>query len=145
VQLAFHFNKPKDTELQSSAEDLSVTDESPTASAPFPVNLTWVQALMFDLTDSARDARSGDEWILSVVSYLEFRSGKSWRKVHKAEQRWHGVRWHYLRAVKLLGELRYATVPPCNCSKFCSAPKKPVQRAKHLPVAKVIAMRGGAR
>lgn len=78
-----------------------------------------------DMTDAERDLRTGDQWLLSVVQYLEFRSGKAWRKLNRADERWNAVRCHYLDGVRLLSSLRYLSVPACDCSR-CVPRKKPV-------------------
>lgn len=83
-------------------------------------------SLKSEFSDAERDLRSGDQWLQSAIAYLEFRSGKAWRKIYRADQRWNATRWYYLDAIRLLGGLRLLPAPACNCSKFCrsAAPKK---------------------
>lgn len=78
-----------------------------------------------DMTDAERDLRNGDEWLLSAVSYLEYRSGKAWRKLHRPGERFNPLRWYYLDAIRLLSDLRYFSAPACTCSR-CLPRKKPV-------------------
>jgi len=70
-----------------------------------------------EMSDRERDARSGDEWLLSVVGYFLWRSGKDWRKLARTGQRFHPVRVAYLDPAQLLFELRHKPVPSCQCSR----------------------------
>lgn len=92
----------------------------------------YLQSLS-DVAESERRDRTGDQWILAVVGYLEYRAGSSWRKLHISTQRQSPVRWHYLLAIRLLLDVRYAE-PSAHCSLCavpCGAEKKPP--ARHLP------------
>lgn len=100
--------------------------------SPMP---TSKQPSLFDLStieQSERDARTGDQWILAVIAYLEWRSGSAWRKLHVPAQRWSPVRWEYLDAMRIMLQARYSTKP--HTCAYCAAagvPKKPA--ARHLP------------
>jgi hypothetical protein len=63
------------------------------------------------MEDPVRDARTGDQWLRSVIAYLEFRSGDSWRRLCFKNQRDSPERWEALDAIRLLQELRYAPEP----------------------------------
>jgi hypothetical protein len=88
------------------------------------------------LTDAERDLRSGDQWILSVLGYLRWRTGDDWRRLHLATERWNETRWYYLHAFKLLNDLRFANPPACQCTKFCFLPAKRPVRSVRLPIRK---------
>lgn len=87
-----------------------------------------VHGCLFDLSDAERDARSGDQWLLSIRSYLEWRAGKSWRQIHRKGERWNSLRWHYLGGIRLLNEIRYQPEPgPALALPLIQ------QRKRHLP------------
>lgn len=98
-----------------------------------------------DMTDAERDLRSGDQWILSVIAYLEFRYGKAWRKIHRLGERDNPVRWYSLSAARLLHELRYFNAAPCDCARYCAAKrKKPVASAHEVPTWSLTKIRKAA-
>jgi len=92
---------------------------------------------MADMTDAERDERSGDEWLHSVLSYLNFRAGCDWRELHRAGQRSNPVRWYYLDAIRLINSIGHADASKCHCAECNPAPKK--RPARHLPTLEQIA------
>jgi hypothetical protein len=62
------------------------------------------------MEDSERDHRTGDQWLRSVIAYLEFRAGDSWRNLSNQKLRNSPVRWEALDAIRLIKEVRYAPV-----------------------------------
>jgi hypothetical protein len=67
--------------------------------------------------DLERDGRTPSEWIDAVLSYLQFRCGSGWRR-GKVRYRQNPRYWEYLDAIRLITEVRYLEVPPCNCA-YC--------------------------
>jgi hypothetical protein len=51
--------------------------------------------------------RSGHEWVRSVLSYLEWREGSSWRNEY---HRYHPVRWHYIECIRTVRSAYYSNV-----------------------------------
>jgi hypothetical protein len=105
-----------------------------------------IMGRVLDACDSERDLRSGDEWLLSVISYCEWRAGTSWRKLHRSGQRDNETRWYYKHAVRLLLTLRYSPEPGDATAAELQyildgaklPPRKPASR--HLPSLKQIEM-----
>ena len=80
------------------------------------MHLVWIQCDLFDhktlpnegsvafttrqMNDAERDRRSCQQWLRSILSYLEFRSGASWRRLSDPEQRWNPERLDYLVAIR---------------------------------------------
>jgi hypothetical protein len=59
------------------------------------------------MEETERYQRTGDQWVRSVISYLEFRCGDSWRSFTDKKQRDSAWRWEALEAIRLLRSLRY--------------------------------------
>ena len=58
------------------------------------------------MTDASRDSRTGNQWLHSVIAYLEFRTGDRWRRLSDPVHRWDPERWAYLDAIRLINGLR---------------------------------------
>ena len=54
------------------------------------------------------DSRTPDQLIRSVIAYLEWRAGESWRNLTFRADRNDQDRWDYLDAVRLVAKMRYA-------------------------------------
>lgn len=52
------------------------------------------------MQDRERDKRSGAQWLKSVLSYLEYGAGDSWRRLSDPAQRWHPERQWYLSGIR---------------------------------------------
>lgn len=55
--------------------------------------------------DSRRDQRTGLQWLKAAREYCTWRSGASWRKLWKADERWDSERWDYLEAARLITDI----------------------------------------
>lgn len=61
------------------------------------------------LTDGGdEEKRTADQWIRSILIYLEFRAGTAWRNLSRAEQRRNPQYIEYLEAARLVLSVRYA-------------------------------------
>lgn len=79
------------------------------------LRLVWFQLHLFDLgprparwqpmDDAERDRRSGREWLRSIRTYLEFRSGSSWRSLTNPAHRWDPERLWYLDGLREVSSL----------------------------------------
>jgi len=49
--------------------------------------------------DAERDKRTGTQWRLSILAYLEYRSGEAWRAAAGSDQRFNVERLWYLQAI----------------------------------------------
>ena len=82
------------------------------------------------------DGRTGIQWVRSILSYLDWRTGSSWRPL---SHRWHPDRWYYLDGYRLV--LEAWNTPELATPEIVDAipPKKP---AESVPAAS--AAKGGA-
>jgi hypothetical protein len=81
-------------------------------------------------TDLQRKMRTADQWIRSILAYLDWRAGDCWRNLSFREQRSSPSRWEYLNAARLVSDLRYSFPVP---AASLPPPKKP---PKPHPVSK---------
>jgi hypothetical protein len=58
------------------------------------------------MTDASRDSRSANQWLRSIVAYLEFRTGDRWRRLSDPRDRWDQTRVDYVDAIRLINGLR---------------------------------------
>lgn len=85
------------------------------------LRLVWYQLQLFPtgpefadvhaMDDAERDRRSGSQWLRSILSYLEFRSGDMWRRMSDPAQRQHPERLWYLNGIRQISSL-IACSPP---------------------------------
>jgi hypothetical protein len=67
-----------------------------------------------DMTDAQRDARSPDQWLCSVISYCDWRTGDSWRRRSDRNHREDQDRADWLDASRRVRTIRHLVSP----SKF---------------------------
>lgn len=92
------------------------------------------------VTDSERDGRTANQWLKSVVAYLEFRTGDAWRRSSNPKDRWSPDRLYYLDAIRLVNSVRgYPDFLPAPVRR--EAPKPLINRKKQ--VAAVRGSEGG--
>jgi hypothetical protein len=56
-----------------------------------------------------RDNRTADQWLKSIIGYLEWRAGECWRRLSCREQRFSPDRLEYLAAIRTISDLRYSS------------------------------------
>lgn len=56
--------------------------------------------------DKERARRTGSQWLRAVISYLEFRSGDSWRRLSDPQERNSSERWWYLDGLRTVLEVQ---------------------------------------
>ena len=56
---------------------------------------------------AVREKRTGVQWVKSVIGYLEWRAGESWRRLSDPEQRFDPERWDYLAAARAVHQAFY--------------------------------------
>jgi hypothetical protein len=64
-----------------------------------------------------KDSRTGDQLLRSVVAYLDWRAGDSWRRLGTHAGRFSPSRLEYLEAIYLINTVRSTYAPPCNCHR----------------------------
>jgi hypothetical protein len=74
----------------------------------FPWRPLWEPAR---LGRDKQDRRTPDQWIRSVLAYLDWRSGDSWRPLSVRTERENSERWAYLEARRIVQSVRYASEP----------------------------------
>jgi hypothetical protein len=100
----------------------------------FPPNPT-------EMTDEERDRRSAQEWQRSVLAYVDFKMGESWRRLHRPGERFHDVRQHWLDVWRTCNAafqstaLPGAVVPPLEGSVGQSELSKKPPRSERLAAA----------
>ncbi|HUO59478.1 MAG TPA: hypothetical protein VMU24_02345 [Candidatus Acidoferrales bacterium] len=103
--------------------------------------------MQVEFSDAERDARTGEQWLSSAVSYAKHNAGAPWLKLHRAGQRFHPVRMHWLTVVSTLNDLsneqRECACVYCQGAAFAGETGKRVPRkspqSAHLPVARILA------
>lgn len=56
------------------------------------------------------DGRTGNQWLKSVLAYLDFRAGNAWRRMDDGAHRRAPERWEYLDAIRFIESVRNAPV-----------------------------------
>jgi hypothetical protein len=88
------------------------------------------------------DGRNGRQWLASIVAYLEWRSGSSWRP---QTQRFHEDKQVYVRAIRLLNTLSSGNVEQIVEYKLPLQPVLPPKKPAASVPAKQLALPFGTR
>jgi hypothetical protein len=75
------------------------------------------------MEDSERDQRTPLQWLKSILAYLEYQSGDSWRRLSDPAHRWNPDRLWYVDGIRTI---RTLMASPGSLPQTLS-PKKPVR------------------